>query len=97
MGKMKEKGLDRRIKLTDEDKEAIKVLRGTVTQTSVAKAYDVSRRTIQFLWYPEQLEQNKLRRAERGGSKQYYDKDKHKLDMREHRAYKKELKEKGLI
>jgi hypothetical protein len=97
MGNMKEKGLDRRIKLSEKDKEDIKASRGKVTQTSIAKAYNVSRRTIQFLWYPEQLEQNKLRRAERGGSKQYYDKDKHKLDMREHRAYKKELKEKGLI
>ena len=94
---IKNKDLDRRIKLSDLQKEEILDLKNKATQISVAKAYGVSRRTIQFIWFPEQLEENKQRRAERGGSKQYYDKDKHNLSMKEHRAYKKELKEKGLI
>jgi len=94
---IKNKDLDRRVKLSDQEKRDILALKSTVTQISVAKAYGVSRRTIQFIWFPEQLEENKKRRAERGGSKQYYDKDKHNLSMKEHRAYKKGLKEKGLI
>ena len=94
---IKDKDLDRRVKLSDQEKEDILALKSTVTQISVARAYNVSRRTIQFIWFPEQLEENKKRRAERGGSKQYYNKDSHNTAMREHRAYKRELKEKGLI
>lgn len=94
---IKNKNLDRRVKLTDEDREAIKELKGQMTQTSVAKMYNVDRRTISFIWFPEKLEQNKQRRAERGGSAQYYDREKHNAAMREHRNYKKELHSKGLI
>ena len=91
------KSLDRRVKLSDEQREEIKVLKGKMTQSATAKIYGVSRRLIQFIWFPEQHEENKKRRAERGGSKQYYNKEKHRKDMQEHRAYKKQLKEKGLI
>jgi hypothetical protein len=94
---IKNKDLDRRVKLSDLQKEEILELRGTVTQISVAIGYGVSRRTIQFIWFPEQLIENKKRRAERGGSKQYYDKDKHNLAMKEHRAYKRDLIKKGLV
>lgn len=91
------KTLDRRVKLTEEDKQELIKLKEKVSQREAAKMYGVSRRTVQFIWFPEKLEENKKRRAERGGSKQYYDREKHNEAMREHRAYKKELKEKGLI
>ena len=91
------KSLDRRVKLSDEQREEIKELKGRMTQSSAAKMYGVSRRTIQFIWFPEQLVENKKRWAERGGSKQYYDKKKHAADMREHRNYKKQLHKEGLI
>ena len=94
---IKDKDLDRRVKLSDQEKEDILALKSTVTQISVARAYNVSRRTIQFIWFPEQLEENKKRRAERGGSRQYYEREKHNLAMKEHRAYKRELTKKGLI
>ena len=95
---IKNKKLDRRVKLTDKQREEIKLLKGTgISQNQVAIQYGVSRRLIQFIWNPEQLEENKKRREERGGSKQYYDKEKHREVMREHRAYKKQLKKKGLI
>jgi DNA-binding XRE family transcriptional regulator len=94
---IKNKELDRRVKLSDLQKEEILKLKSKVTQISLAKAYGVSRRTIQFIWFPEQLEENKKRRAERGGSKQYYEREKHNLAMKEHRAYKRELTKKGLI
>lgn len=91
------KKLDKRVKLTDLQREEIKQLKGTATQSSVAELYGVSRRTIQFIWFPEKLEENRKRRAERGGSKIYYDKEKHAASMRKHRKYKKELHQKGLI
>lgn len=91
------KSLDRRVKLSDEDREAIKELKGTMTQTAAAKIYGVNRRTVSFIWYPEKLKENLERRKERGGSAQYYDREKHNASMREHRNYKKELAEKGLI
>ena len=92
------KKLDKRVKLTDKQREEIKVLKGgALSQNAVALQYGVSRRTIQFIWFPEQHEENKKRRAERGGSAQYYNREEHNASMRKHREYKKELHEKGLI
>lgn len=85
---------DRRIKLTDADKEEIRYryLRvGGVSQRELAREYGVSRRSIIFAIYPERREANYKQRVARGGSKQYYDKDKHTEAIREHRRYKKEL------
>lgn len=91
------KNLDRRVKLTEEDRANLIELKQKVSQREAARMFGVSRRTVQFIWFPEKLEENKKRRAERGGSKQYYDRKKHNKVMQEHRAYKKELKQKGLI
>jgi len=76
--------LDRRVKLLDFQRE-------------VASAYGVSRRTIQFIWHPEKLEENKKRRAERGGSKQYYNREESTIAKREHREYKEQLYKNNLI
>lgn len=90
---------DRRVKLTLKQKEDIRheYLKGGngVSQRDLAKRYGVSRRLIVFCIYPERLKQNYQNRVENGGSSQYYDKDKHTKSMREHRAYKQELK--GII
>ena len=79
---------DRRIKLTEEQKEEIIFLKGEYSQRALAKMYGVSRRLIQFIHDPEKKRQNLLRRAERGGSAIYYDKNKQAKIMREHRKYK---------
>lgn len=91
--------LDRRTKLTKEDKLRIKELyeTGNFSQRKLASMYNVSRRSIVFAIYPEKREENIQRRKERGGSKQYYDKEKHNEAMRDHRKYKNELYKKGLI
>jgi hypothetical protein len=94
---IKNKSLDRRVKLTEADREAIKELKEKMTQVEVGKMYGVDRRTISFIWFPEKLVENKKRRQERGGSKQYYDREKHNFAMREHREYKKKLFSEGLI
>lgn len=89
--------LDRRSKLTNEDKDDIKNLyeSGESIHT-ITKIYNVSRRTIQFVLFPERLEWSKELRKKRGGSKIYYDREKHALAMRKHRQYKKEMFAKGI-
>lgn len=90
--------LDKRCKLTKEQELELISLKDTgVSQREAARMFGISRRLVQFRWYPEKLEENIERRAERGGSKQYYSTEEHKISMRKHREYKKELSEKGLI
>lgn len=91
------KKLDRRIKLTDEQREEIKSNPLGLSQRRLAAMYEVSRRTIQFILDPEKLEENKKRREERGGSKEYYDKEKNTKAMREHRQYKNQLYKEGKL
>ena len=92
------KDKDRRRKLSDEGKEEIRYRYleiGGVSQRELAREYGVSKRLIQFCIYPEKLKENWERRQERGGSKQYYDKEKHTAAVRATRRYKKELYDKG--
>lgn len=78
---------DRRRKLSNEDREMIKNTKG-ISQRKLAKMFGVSRRTIQFILDPQKRIENIERRKERGGWRQYYDKDKHAQSVREHRRYK---------
>ena len=55
---------------------------------SLSKLFRVTRRAIQFILYPERKIKNLEDRHKRGGTKQYYDKDKHKDYMKTHRQYK---------
>ena len=89
---------DRRVKLTPEDKlEIQKVYKeGLFSQRELAKMYKVSRRSIQFAIDPKKLEENKKRRAERGGSKIYYNREANTKSMSEHREYKNKLLKSGI-
>ncbi len=89
--------LDRRVKLTSEEKEDIHANAMGLSQRALARAYGVSRRTIQFVLDPQKLIENKKRRAERGGSMQYYDREKNTSSIKEHRDYKKKLFKEGKI
>ena len=89
--------LDRRCKLTEEQKAEIISLRGEMSSYACAAKFGVSRRMIQFLWNPEALLRNKICRQARGGWRQYYDKVLHREYMKEHRDYKNRLYKKGLI
>ena len=84
---------DRRRKLTDEQKQDIRehYATGTTSQRKLAAAYGVSRRLITFILDPEKKKRDLENRAARGGSKQYYDREKHTRTMREHRQYKQKL------
>lgn len=88
---------DRRRKLTEEEKKEIYLNVLGLSQRALASKYGVSRRTIQFILDPKKLEDNKKRRKERGGSKQYYNSEEWAETMKEHRRYKHELRKKGLI
>lgn len=88
---------DRRIKLTEEDKDRIRSLKGTMSINAIAREYQVDKRTIQFILFPERLQRNIQLRQERGGSKLYYDKYKHREAIKEHRQYKQDLYLKGEI
>lgn len=90
---------DKRIKLSPEQKEQIyqEYQQGKKSQRYLAKEYGVSRRTITFIVDPQKLKNNIQRRLEKGGSKQYYDKDKHREYMRDHRKHIKELLKKNQI
>jgi len=87
-------GKDKRIKLTNSQKNEIYMLYnyyGAYSQRELAKMFGVSRRLITFVIEPNRLKKNYEQRLERGGSKIYYDKDKHTVAMRTHRNHKQEL------
>ena len=91
------KSKDKRVKLTDGQKKIIKEMyeSGEHSQRILAREFNVSRRTIQFIIDPKKKEENYQRRVERGGSKQYYDKEKNTEATRKHRQHKQELYIKG--
>ena len=92
----REPGLDRRIRLTEEQKKEIAGAEGFSVR-ELAELFGVSRRTIQFIRNPESKAQNLARRDERGGWRSYYDAEKHKVRLREHRKHKRELDLQGLL
>jgi len=83
--------LDRRTKLLPCQREMVKYWRKQGTsQRGLARMFNVSRRLITFVLDPEKLKNNKQQRHERGGTKQYYDKDKHNAYIKKHRKDKHE-------
>lgn len=89
------KELDRRIKLSETQKQQIVNQSAYISIRQLAKMYNVSRRTIDFVLSPQKLKENIDRRKERNIS--YYDRKKNTDAQREHRQYKKELYEQNLI
>lgn len=81
---------DRRIKLTEQDRIDISNIKN-MSIRAIARLYGVDKRTIQFILFPDRLERNKKLREERGGSKQYYNKDKYKDYVKNTRRYKHKL------
>lgn len=86
---------DRRKKLTCEQKIEIRENPNNISIHQLAKDFGVSRRLIQFIRFPERHAKNLQDRQERGGTMQYYNKDKHRETMKEYRKYKKELFDKN--
>ena len=83
---------DRRVKLLPEDKDTIRELFANGQGIrSLARQFNVSRRTIQFICHPDKLKKNLEDRMHRGGYKQYYDKDKHAQYTKRYRKHKEEI------
>lgn len=92
------KKFDRRIKIPKQKhKEIITLHAKGMAIRAISRKYSVNKRLIQFILFPERQIKNYQNRLERGGSKQYYNKDKWKLTMREHRHYKRKLLDNGQI
>ena len=91
--------LDKRYKLTSDDKEAIveEYKSGLISINALARKYNVSKRTIQFTLFPERREKARQQFLERQKEGRYYDKDRHRTYIRRHREHKKELYKKGLL
>ena len=90
---------DKRIKLTDEQREKIKkdYSTGLISQRGLARKYKVDRKTIYNILHPEKYQETLERYKEEKHSKQYYNKEKHKDYIKNHRRYKQELYVKGEI
>lgn len=84
--------LKRTVKLLPCQKEMILYWSGVgYSQRKLAAMFKVSRRTIQFILDPEALKENIKRRHERGGHKQYYNKEYNNAATNKHRKYKHKI------
>ncbi len=89
---IKDPFLDRRVKLLPCEKDEIKKLhKEGASIHSLARSYDVCRRTIGFIVYPERKKRDLELRRDRGGSMAYYKKEKHAAYMRGHRKHKQKV------
>lgn len=92
--------LDRRRKLTEDQKEYIRWLREEegLSQRQLAAMFGVSRRLITYILDPEKEKKNKerIKRLKQEG-RYKYTKEQWAEVMREHRRYKEKLHKDGLI
>ena len=89
---------DRRIKIPKSEYPVIlKLHKSGCAIRAIARKYSVNKRLIQFILFPERKVKNLQDRIERGGSRQYYDKDKWKIVMQEHRNYRRKLFKEGKL
>lgn len=85
------KGIDKRVKLTGQERIEIKELYGTVSQGQLAKKYGVSKRLIAFIGNPDKLAANKAVSKASGGSKRYYSTEYNRAAARRHKEHKTKL------
>ena len=90
---------DKRIKLTDAQRENIKkdYATGLISQRGLAEKYKVDRKTIYNILHEDKYKEQLERYKEEKHSKQYYNKEEHKDYIKNHRRYKQELYLKGEI
>lgn len=89
--------LDRRVKVSEDMRERIKVMYKfeRLAQREIARKTKVSRRMISFILFPERLERAKEQFKERRKDGRYYPKKEVWREiMREHRHYKQSIKDK---
>jgi len=91
--------LKRSAKLTQDDKDEMRKIykMGAVSYRELGLLFGVSKSMAIYAVNPDRQKKNYALRVKRGGSKQYYDKDKHTEAMRKHREYKNKLAKDGLL
>lgn len=92
--------LDRRRKLTEDQKDYIRWLREEegLSQRKLAAMFGVSRRLITFILDPEKEKRSKIRAKDLRQEGRYkYTKEQWAETMKEHRHYKEKLHKDGLI
>lgn len=81
-------GQDKRVKLTDEHRAEIKLYRSTGwSMRKLARHFEVDRRLIQFVIYPERQEKAREKRDWRN----FYTKEKQAAYMRKFRQHQKDI------
>ena len=90
---------DRRVKLTDEQREDIRYMRKEygLSYNKLAKEFGVSKRCIQFVCNPEDEKKCRERFKELRKDGRYYDKEKNTEYVRNTITYKQDLYNKGKI
>lgn len=86
--------LNRRIKLTEEDKAGIRGLYAQgVKIRAIARRYEdkCTRRMIQMVLFPERYEEMKRQFRERRKDGRYYDKEKHRMAIKKTRDWRYSL------
>lgn len=86
--------LDRRVKLTEEDKENITTRYNNGEGIrAIARAYEslCSRRMIQFVLFPERLQKMTTKHIQEKSHLKYYDREKNTVSVRNTRNYKQGL------
>lgn len=84
--------LDRRVKYDTMDREKIKLLhKQGYSQRAIAREIPCSRRYVVFTIYPERLKHAAMLYKERRKDGRYYNKDKWREEMKDHRHYKQKL------
>ena len=91
---------DRRVKLSDFQKEEIKHLysTGKFSYRSLAREYGVTKNTIRDSIYPEKAIEDRAKKLKNAKEKNYYyDAKKNTENVRKHRQYKKLLDDNNLL
>lgn len=81
--------LDRRVKLTDEQRGQIRELGSSVSGRKLAKMFNVSRATVRYVLDPQVYEACRAYHKSRQTWLHNYDRKKHTETIKRHRAYKK--------
>ena len=83
---------DGRRKIPQEEHPKIqKLYKEGLSQRAIARQYNVSRRLIVWILYPERLKARQAQRILDKAHLLYYDKQKHRLSMQKHRLKKRQL------
>lgn len=90
---------DRRVKLTTEQKNEIVRTRNEygLSYNKLAKEFKVSKRLVYFICNPDKLREHRERHKELRKDGRYYDREKHREEIKSTRRYKQDLYNKGKI